>query len=274
MPSRGGSPRSAPLRHSLSVLRIHPAKPDGGQGVVPPEKHPAGTEESAALGKDPAKPGGEAGTCTSQGFSRGGLAESIWGAAPGPLGHRHQLHLEQLGAPCYKHRGQSSRRLQHGFVLAGQIFRARCELAACAQREPRCRAPPAPAPAPGRHSPYFLWMSVSVMPCSVTLKCTRVGVGSVSSSKVEEMAFWMAGAPASVSMLTELRYRTLHSAGTARRGLSKGRVSPRPPTSPPSVSPCPARRHSPPEQGRRPRVRFVAMQTQDGVTQKFFASLF
>lgn len=55
------------------------------------------------------------------------------------------------------------------------------------------------------------------MPCSVTLKCTRMGVGSVSSSKVEAVAFWMAGAPVSVSMFTELRYKTLH---TARRAQS------------------------------------------------------
>lgn len=63
---------------------------------------------------------------------------------------------------------------------------------------------------------YFLWTSVRVTPCSVTLKCTRVGVGSVSSSKVQEMPFRMAGAPVSVSTLTELRYRTLHTARTAQ----------------------------------------------------------
>lgn len=72
-------------------------------------------------------------------------------------------------------------------------------------------------PPPLAHpSSYFLWTSVSVTPCSVTLKCTRVGVGSVSSSKVQEMPFRMAGAPVSVSTFTELRYRTLHTARTAR----------------------------------------------------------
>lgn len=81
--------------------------------------------------------------------------------------------------------------------------------------------PPSPVPT-GRSGSYFLWMSVSVTPCSVTLKWTRVGVGSVSSSKVEEMAFWMAGAPASVSMLTELRYKTLHTARTAQSPAQHG----------------------------------------------------
>lgn len=64
---------------------------------------------------------------------------------------------------------------------------------------------------------YFLCTSVSVTPCSVTLKCTRMGVGRVSSSKVQEMPFRMAGAPVRVSTFTELRYRTLH---TARRAQS------------------------------------------------------
>lgn len=69
---------------------------------------------------------------------------------------------------------------------------------------------------------YFLWTSVSVMPCSVTLKCTRVGVGSVSSSKVQEMPFRMAGAPVSASTFTELRYRTLHTARTAQGPAQRG----------------------------------------------------
>lgn len=43
------APRTAP--HSLSVLRVHPAKPDGSQGVVSPEKHPAGEQESGASGQ-------------------------------------------------------------------------------------------------------------------------------------------------------------------------------------------------------------------------------
>ena len=58
-----------------------------------------------------------------------------------------------------------------------------------------------------REVPYFLWTSVSVMPCSVTLKWTTVGVGRTSLSKVAEMAFSTARAPLRVSTLTELRYR-------------------------------------------------------------------
>lgn len=48
-------------------------------------------------------------------------------------------------------------------------------------------------------------------------------MGRVSSSKVEEMAFWTAGAPASVSTFTEVRYKTLH---TARRAQSAAQPQP------------------------------------------------
>lgn len=91
---------------------------------------------------------------------------------------------------------------------------------------------------------YFLWTSVSVTPCSVTLKCTRVGVGSVSISKVEEMAFWTAGAPVSVSTFTELRYKTLQTARTAQSAAQHGA----------SITPC-SPRHHPAELDARTRVR-------------------
>lgn len=58
-----------------------------------------------------------------------------------------------------------------------------------------------------REVSYFLWTSVRVMPCSVTLKWTTVGVGRTSLSKVVEMAFRTARAPLRVSTLTEVRYR-------------------------------------------------------------------
>lgn len=113
-------------------------------------------------------------------------------------------------------------------------------------------------------------MSVSVTPCSVTLKCTRVGVGSVSSSKVQEMAFWMAGAPVSVSMLTELRYKTLHTASTAQSPAQRST----------SLSlPCAmlvggGHRHHPAAPATGTWVRFVLMETEDLVTQKFIRNLF
>lgn len=64
-----------------------------------------------------------------------------------------------------------------------------------------------------REVPYFLWTSVRVMPCSVTLKWTTVGVGRTSLSKVAEMAFSTARAPLRVSKLTELRYRAWQPEG-------------------------------------------------------------
>lgn len=43
-------------QNSLSVLRVHPTEPDGSQGVVSPEKHPARGEgivrKGKGLGKD------------------------------------------------------------------------------------------------------------------------------------------------------------------------------------------------------------------------------
>lgn len=123
-------------------------------------------------------------------------------------------------------------------------------------------------------------MSVSVTPCSVTLKCTRVGVGSVSSSKVEEMAFWMAGAPVSVSTFTELRYKTLQTARTAQSPAQRGRpqhasVSLRRARAAPSTAgPGPGPGRHPAEPDTCMWVRFVLMKIKDLVTQKFFTNLF
>lgn len=39
---------------------------------------------------------------------------------------------------------------------------------------------------------YFLWLSVSVMPCDDTLKCTTVAVGGEAAVRVSEMALEMA----------------------------------------------------------------------------------
>lgn len=35
---------------------------------------------------------------------------------------------------------------------------------------------------------YFLWLSVSVMPCEDTLKCTTVAVGGEAAASVSDMA--------------------------------------------------------------------------------------
>lgn len=35
---------------------------------------------------------------------------------------------------------------------------------------------------------YFLWLSVSVMPCEDTLKCTMVAVGGEVAASVSDMA--------------------------------------------------------------------------------------
>lgn len=64
-----------------------------------------------------------------------------------------------------------------------------------------------------REGPYFLWTSVRVMPCSVTLKWTTVGVGRTSLSKTVEMAFCTAKTPVRVSTLTELRYKVWQPVG-------------------------------------------------------------
>lgn len=39
---------------------------------------------------------------------------------------------------------------------------------------------------------YFLWLSVSVMPCEDTLKCTAVAVGGTAAASVSDMALAMA----------------------------------------------------------------------------------
>lgn len=64
---------------------------------------------------------------------------------------------------------------------------------------------------PTMHLSYFLWMSVNVIPNAVTLKWTMVGVGSISCSKVEDTAFWTAALPVRVSIVTECRYKRLHT---------------------------------------------------------------
>lgn len=38
------------------------------------------------------------------------------------------------------------------------------------------------------HQTYFLWLSVSVMPCEDTLKCTMVGVDGEVAASVSDMA--------------------------------------------------------------------------------------
>jgi len=35
---------------------------------------------------------------------------------------------------------------------------------------------------------YFLWLSVRVMPCADTLKCTTVAVGGVAAASVSDIA--------------------------------------------------------------------------------------
>lgn len=39
---------------------------------------------------------------------------------------------------------------------------------------------------------YFLWLSVSVMPCEDTLKCTTVAVGGEVAASVSDMALAIA----------------------------------------------------------------------------------
>lgn len=51
---------------------------------------------------------------------------------------------------------------------------------------------------------YFLWLSVSVMPCDDTLKCTTVAVGGEAAVSVSEMALAMAWGPVKDSISTEL----------------------------------------------------------------------
>lgn len=51
---------------------------------------------------------------------------------------------------------------------------------------------------------YFLWLSVSVMPCDDTLKCTTVAVGGEAAVRVSEMALEMAWGPVKDSISTEL----------------------------------------------------------------------
>lgn len=51
---------------------------------------------------------------------------------------------------------------------------------------------------------YFLWLSVSVMPCEDTLKCTTVAVGGGAAASVSEMALATACGPVRDSISTEL----------------------------------------------------------------------
>lgn len=63
-------------------------------------------------------------------------------------------------------------------------------------------------------STYFLLLSVSVMPCEETLKCTTVvfRLGSLKLSKVTLMALATAWGPVRDSVSTELMNRTLQAA--------------------------------------------------------------
>lgn len=60
-------------------------------------------------------------------------------------------------------------------------------------------------------SAYFLWLSVSVIPCADTLKWTTVDAGGGSMESVCIVAFWTAWCPVSDSSATEPRYHTLHA---------------------------------------------------------------
>lgn len=51
---------------------------------------------------------------------------------------------------------------------------------------------------------YFLWLSVSVMPCEDTLKCTTVAAGGEAAASVSDMALATACGPVRDSISTEL----------------------------------------------------------------------
>lgn len=51
---------------------------------------------------------------------------------------------------------------------------------------------------------HFLWLSVSVMPCEDTLKCTTVAVAGEAAANVSEMALATAWGPVRDSISTEL----------------------------------------------------------------------
>lgn len=51
---------------------------------------------------------------------------------------------------------------------------------------------------------YFLWLSVSVMPCEDTLKCTTVAAGGEVAPSVSDMALATAWGPVRDSISTEL----------------------------------------------------------------------
>lgn len=64
---------------------------------------------------------------------------------------------------------------------------------------------------------YFLWLSVSVIPCADTLKWTTVDGGDGSVEMVCVVAFWTAWWPVRDSSATEPRYHTLHAADGSDR---------------------------------------------------------
>lgn len=77
---------------------------------------------------------------------------------------------------------------------------------------------------PSRPPPYFRWLSVRVIPCAETLKCTMVAAGAGSAVSVSPMALAMAWGPVSDSISTELMKSTLQAVGERgdRRKLALG----------------------------------------------------
>lgn len=72
----------------------------------------------------------------------------------------------------------------------------------------------------GTQNAHFRWLSVSVIPCAETLKCTTVEGGGGSMESVTVVAFWTAWCPVRDSSSTEPRYHTLHATTTQRKNKS------------------------------------------------------
>lgn len=75
-----------------------------------------------------------------------------------------------------------------------------------------------------RRVSHFRWLSVSVMPCEDTLKCTMVAAGGEAADSVSEMALATAWGPVSDSISTEFRYSTLHAGKKSPNVMSENRL--------------------------------------------------
>lgn len=173
----------------LPALRVQRAEDDGAHGVVPPEEEPAGTW--AGDGGAPAR---------------------------GPARQRPLVVCRP-----------AERELPRAAEARGRLRASRG-----GEGRRGARKPPPPGTArhrsdrsPHRRHTHFLWLSVRVMPCADTLKCTTVDRGGGCCARARLRAFWTAWWPVRDSVSTEPRYHTLQAVGQGRASARLRDTQPR-----------------------------------------------